>query len=660
MQLSIDILSGVVTVIGAPILKPGDNIPVLCTFIQNGIVQDLGDGATGVIGVKLASLVTGGGGTPAPFLATASSWTKVGSGLNSSYQFSLNLNTTNVAAAFSALTGSNTTLAALMEIEWVAGGFSNFSASIPFTIYPNVITGTESTPVALPDGKATTEQAEAGTDDTSWMTPLKTAQAIGSLALPDALEFANLAAFPSTGSATVIYLAVDTGFLYRWTGSTYVQVGGTPSIPDAPNNGLIYARQSEAWVSLVPVGSGTLSINGVASNGNTLSDDGGDSWTNSATSYLYQWQSNSGSGWIDIEGATNSSYMLVAGNVGQTIRFKKIGVNIIGNSSPIYSSPTAAITAFVNTHIPTISQEGALASGQLLDDAGGDTWSAPTTGTQIQWLNNGNPIDGATSSPYTIQDSDIGCTISLQKSAWPYDETTISSVSAGLAIPSPYTIAALLVAGGGGGCEPDGGGGGGIIESLWSTYQGLTAVPGDVLAINVGVGGDVNADGGDTTVTDSSESISLDAPGGKSGGNGGASGGGSGNGGVGFTLASDGYVSSITGAPTYYGGGGGRGTYDGGGSSDFTGGQGGGGEGTTGGGDALNWDASAGTPNTGGGGGGAGESDPDHSPKGGGSGVCILSIPTARFSNTYTGSPTIATSGGNTILTFNASGTYTF
>jgi hypothetical protein len=43
----------------------------------------------------------------------------------------------------------------------------------------------------------------------------------------------------------------------------------------------------------------------------------------------------------------------------------------------------------------------------------------------------------------------------------------------------------------------------------------------------------------------------------------------------------------------------------------------------------------------------------------GGSGVVILSIPTSKYSGTVTGSPVITTSGSNTILQFNASGTYT-
>ena len=43
----------------------------------------------------------------------------------------------------------------------------------------------------------------------------------------------------------------------------------------------------------------------------------------------------------------------------------------------------------------------------------------------------------------------------------------------------------------------------------------------------------------------------------------------------------------------------------------------------------------------------------------GGSGVVILRMPTTNYSGTTTGSPTVTTSGSNTILTFNASGSYT-
>jgi len=42
----------------------------------------------------------------------------------------------------------------------------------------------------------------------------------------EVLEFANLASFPATGEAGIIYVALDTNLLYRWDGAAYVGVGG--------------------------------------------------------------------------------------------------------------------------------------------------------------------------------------------------------------------------------------------------------------------------------------------------------------------------------------------------------------------------------------------------------------------------------------------------
>jgi hypothetical protein len=61
-----------------------------------------------------------------------------------------------------------------------------------------------------------------------------------------------------------------------------------------------------------------------------------------------------------------------------------------------------------------------------------------------------------------------------------------------------------------------------------------------------------------------------------------------------------------------------------------------------------------------GGGGGGGGYPPNATAGGsGGSGVVIISVPTAKYSGTTTGSPTITTSGANTIIKFTGTGTYT-
>ena len=123
----------------------------------------------------------------------------------------------------------------------------------------------------------------------------------------------------------------------------------------------------------------------------------------------------------------------------------------------------------------------------------------------------------------------------------------------------------------------------------------------------------------------------------------------------------NGLAVSITGSSIYYaGGGGGAIAYYAGG----VGGLGGGGRGATGGpsGDTITT-ATSGTANTGGGGGGGSyvlTASPTGSvTTGGGSGVVILRMPTANYSGTTTGSPTVTTNGTDTILTYTQSGTYT-
>ncbi len=62
----------------------------------------------------------------------------------------------------------------------------------------------------------------------------------------DALEFANLAAFPETGESGKIYLAVATNLIYRWTGSTYVLIGDGTSVDVATVGSEHFPRYDQA------------------------------------------------------------------------------------------------------------------------------------------------------------------------------------------------------------------------------------------------------------------------------------------------------------------------------------------------------------------------------------------------------------------------------
>lgn len=213
---------------------------------------------------------------------------------------------------------------------------------------------------------------------------------------------------------------------------------------------------------------------------------------------------------------------------------------------------------------------------------------------------------------------------------------------------SDITTVSCLGGGGGNyfGVGADGGcgGGGGIYSNAGgsgTTGQGF----GGGTADGSGAGNNAGGGGGGGT--------------GAVGGN--SSGGGvSGAGGVGTTStiistaqATSASVGEVDSSTLYFGGGGGGGNF-----SNF-GGDGGLGGGGTGAYNGTTKVGSNGAANTGGGGGGYGGSGGTGGPFDGGSGVVILRMPTASYSGTTTGSPTVVTSGSDTMLIFKSSGTYT-
>jgi len=266
-------------------------------------------------------------------------------------------------------------------------------------------------------------------------------------------------------------------------------------------------------------------------------------------------------------------------------------------------------------------------------------------------------------------------------------------------INAPYTASYLVVAGGAAGGWNNGGGGGagGYLTGTATFNVGTT------YTVTVGGGGTAvttygsrGGNGSDSIISGSGLSTITSTGGGgggsylaPSGGSGGSGGGGcpadsasspgsgtpgqgngggpagspnthgSGGGGAGavggLPNGGDGSASSITGTPATTAGGGGGGA---GNQAAGSGGAGGGGAGGVTGGPARQ--GTAGTTNTGSGGGGTGGGGGlGSTPSGaGGSGVVFISVPTASYSGTTTGSPTITTNGSNTIIQYTASGTY--
>ena len=248
-----------------------------------------------------------------------------------------------------------------------------------------------------------------------------------------------------------------------------------------------------------------------------------------------------------------------------------------------------------------------------------------------------------------------------------------------------YTGSYVVVAGGGGGSSgiPNafpgaGAGAGGYLASSF------TFVPGTTYSYVIGGGGTGGVGGNGTAGSQSAITGYVTTVGGGQGSDGsGGSGGGGGSGGSGTSGQG-----SNGGSGLQYGGGGGGGATAIGGNAtipsglptnggnggagalttitgsnlNLAGGGGGGagyngtpGSGGTGGGGAGGTDSNgtAGTVNTGGGGGGGNQGG------NGGSGVIYISVPTVNYTGTTTGSPTVTTSGSNTVIKYTASGSYT-
>ena len=161
------------------VLKRRDTLPIEVVYVENGAVATPPAGTTAAVGLKAKF-------SDANFLSYAAPG-----------QTTLDLNTLPVEAAFSS---NPATVSALLEIRWGAPGTAHRTATLAVELQNAVITGDEATPAAIPDGKATQAEATTGTDNTKWMTPLRTAQAIAVLAPPPTWDSVlnKPATFPAT------------------------------------------------------------------------------------------------------------------------------------------------------------------------------------------------------------------------------------------------------------------------------------------------------------------------------------------------------------------------------------------------------------------------------------------------------------------------------
>jgi len=437
---------------------------------------------------------------------------------------------------------------------------------------------------------------------------------------------------PSTGTLTAsVFSGAGTGL----TGTaSSLSIGGNAATATSATSATTATNLAGGANGSVPyqTGSGATTFLAAGTNGYVLTLAGG----------VPTWASSSGGVTITDDTSTNGT------------RYLNFTSATSGSLSTIYTSSTELKW---NPSLGILDLSGATGSVNLPKGTTAQRPASPIT-SMIRY--------NTTQSAYEVYTG----------SAWVPLATTAYSYSADY----------LVIAGGGNGGNFTSGGAGGMLTGT------QTLTPGTVYTATVGAGG-----GNNSTITATSFTTITAIGGGNSGGNGGSGGGSSNNnsggtgtagqgnnGGMGVTdgltynsggggggagsaggnstgpaghsgNGGSGLASSITGSSVTYAGGGGGGADSRAAITAGAAGSGGGGAGGSAGGNGGN-----GTANTGGGAGGAGYNGSSFGTGGtGGSGVIILSVPTANYTGTVTGSPTVTTSGSNTIIKFTSTGTYT-
>jgi thermitase len=222
---------------------------------------------------------------------------------------------------------------------------------------------------------------------------------------------------PITGATEQTYkpVAGDVGHALRVVEKA-TNAGGSGEAPSAATTPV---------AAPVPVNEVPPEIIDPAQQGQTLTEAHG-KWTNSPTSYSYEWQQCDSKGTpascTKITGAAEQTYTPGPGDVGHAIRVLETATNAAGPSAPAPSAPTEAVKPPPPTGgVPTIT--GTAQQGQTLTEHHG-SWTNNPTAFSYQWQqcdgsgnNCTNILTNATNPTYVPVEGDVGHTLRVIEKA---------------------------------------------------------------------------------------------------------------------------------------------------------------------------------------------------------------------------------------------------
>ena len=243
----------------------------------------------------------------------------------------------------------------------------------------------------------------------------------------------------SATASTYLLAQADVGLTIR-VGVTATNTAGSST----PAN-----SAETTTVTAAPANTALPTISGLTQVGATLTASNG-TWTGSPTpTFTYQWEqcNSSGASCGDIGGETNSTYVLVSGDAGHTIRVKVTATNTV-SATTAESAATAVITVPpANTVLPSIT--GTAAVGQHLTGNDGTWTGTPTPTLTHKWRRcdsgGANCVDiaGATGGTYTLVNADAGSTIRFRVTGTSTSGTTTADSTATAVVTGPPVVATI-------------------------------------------------------------------------------------------------------------------------------------------------------------------------------------------------------------------------